>query len=71
MSRLEQWVAVSGVVLTIIGTGVALAALLTSQIGELRTHIRRLDDRVRAVEVAIASYHAPGSAVAGATEPGE
>jgi hypothetical protein len=42
-------------VVTIIGTGVGVSALVLTLHGEIRADLRRLDDRVRKVEIAIAS----------------
>ncbi len=57
----EQWIAFGALVATIVGTGVGVCALVLTLHGNIREDLRAvqdriqgLDDRVRAVEIAIA-----------------
>ena len=78
MSGDVKWIVGTGIIGTIVGTGLVLAGLMSAQLGsvsaevaavntriddliarttaehgEIRTEIRRLDDRLRAVELAV------------------
>ena len=75
MSR-EQWIAFGVLVATIVGTSVGVCALVLTLHGQTREDLRAvqdriqgLDDRVRAVEIAVGGQHQTGGSAAGTTQP--
>jgi hypothetical protein len=74
----EQWIAFGVLVATIVGTGVGVCALVLTLHGNIREDLRAvqdriqgLDDRVRAVEIAIAGagQNQAGGGSAGGLSP--
>lgn len=54
---MNGWGQTAALMFTVLATAAAVYVGLSGQIGELRTDVRRLDDRLRSVEVSIATYH--------------
>lgn len=48
----DLWIAFTTLLVTVVGTGVGVGALVISLHSEIRSDIRRLDDRLRRLEVA-------------------
>ena len=48
----DLWIAFGTLVVTIIGTGIGVGSLVVALHSEVRSDLRRLDDRLRRLEVA-------------------